>query len=59
MLCGALPTVHFILERMQCLQLCALLGGGHSQVRTALVQLSQAGLEPNGLLAHFFPCEAG
>ena len=50
--------MHFILECMQCLQLHALPGGGHSQVRTALAQLSQAGLEPDGLLARFFPCEA-
>ena len=51
--------MHFILERMQCLQLRALLGRGHSQVRPTLVQLLQAGLEPDGLLACFFPCEAG
>ena len=51
--------MHFILERMQCLQLQALLGRGHLQVRAALAQLLQVGLEPNGLLAHFFPCEAG
>ena len=59
MLCGALPTVHFILERTQCLQLRALPGGGHLQVRAALAQLLQVGLEPDGLLARFFPCEAG
>ena len=58
-LCGAPPTVHFILERTQCLQLQALPGGGHLQVRTALAQLLQVGLEPDGLLAHFFPCETG
>ena len=50
--------MHFILERTQCLQLHALPGGGHLQVCTALAQLSQAGVEPDGLLSHFFPCEA-
>ena len=50
--------VHFILEHMQCLQHHALLGGGHSQVWAALTQLLQAGLEPDGLLARFFPCKA-
>ena len=50
--------VHFILERTQCLQHRTLPGGGHSQVRAALTQLSQASLEPDGLLARFFPCEA-
>ena len=59
MLWGAPLTVHFILERMQCLQLRALPSGGHSQVRAALAQLSQAGLDPDGLLARFFPCEHG
>ena len=50
--------MHIILECTQCLQLRALLGGGHLQVRATLAQLSQAGLEPEGLQAHFFPCEA-
>ena len=40
--------MHFILECTQCLQLRALPGGGHLQVRAALVQLSQVGLEPDG-----------
>ena len=59
MLWGAPLTVHFILERTQCLQLRALPGGGHLQVRAALAQLLLAGLEPDGLLARFFPCEDG
>ena len=58
-LCGAPLTMHLILECTQCLQLRALPGGGHLQVCAALAQLSQAGLEPNGLPACFFPCEAG
>ena len=47
--------VHFILACTQCLQ---HLGRGHSQVWAALTQLLQSGLEPDGLLARFFPCEA-
>ena len=50
--------VHFILARMQCLQHHALLGGGHLQVQATFTQLSQSGLEPGGLFAHFFLCEA-
>ena len=53
---GMPPTVHLSLEALHGQQHCTWLGGGHSHIFSTFVQLSQLGLGPGELWAHFFPC---
>ena len=53
---GCPPTVHLSLDALHGPQTRAQLGGGHSHILSAFVQLSQLGFGPSELCAHFFPC---
>ena len=53
---GTPPTVHLSLEALHSQQHRARLGGGHSHIFSAFMQLLQLGLGPGKLCTHFFPC---
>ena len=50
------PTMHLSLDALHGPQTWAQLGGGHSHILSTFAQLSQLGLGPGKLCAHFFPC---